>query len=107
MEGGSKVKPTIKVQREPDCGEGRSRPSSAVSIVGGFHGQNKNKRTDHLGVFRSASPVTTGSNANDNNLFLALPTSARSHGGRSLSAASLYNENGVPCPLSDEKLLIK
>ena len=92
------IKPTIKVQHTPL----ESRATSASSISG------KNKRNDHLGVFRSASPVT-GNNAssnNENNLFLALPN-ARSHGGRSLSAASLYNENGVPCPLSDEKLLIK
>ena len=67
-----------------------------------------NKRNDHLGIFRSASPVTTGSasSTNENSLFLALPAASKGR-GRSLSAASLCNENGTGSFLSDEKLLIK
>ena len=68
----------------------------------------RNKRTDHLGIFRSASPVTThsASSTNENSLFLALPAASKGR-GRSLSAASLCNENGTSSFLSDEKLLIK
>ena len=81
-------KPTIKVHE--DHSEPQSRPKAL------------HKKSEHLSVFRSASPSNS-----EHNFYLALPSQARSQGGRSLSAASLYNENGVPCPISDEKLLIK
>ena len=83
------AKPTIRVHEEPS-----DLPTQRPKAL-------HKKTNDHLSVFRSASPSNS-----EHNFYLALP-SARSQGGRSLSAASLYNENGVPCPISDEKLLIK
>lgn len=94
----NKINPTIKVQ----CDEpSKSKPSSAGSA-------GVRRRNDHLGVYRAASPLTTASNEG-NNLFLTLPSagSRSRQGQRSLSAASLFNENGATNPLSDEKLLIK
>lgn len=88
MDASKVTKPTIKVQ-QPD------KPGSAGST---------GSRHRHLGIYRSASPVTSTNEGS--NLFLTLPS--RSQGGRSLSAASLFNENGAgQNPMSDEKILIK
>ena len=106
-------KPTIKVVQVqgPRDSEAEIGTKNSSKNSSNFPQQPRNKRNDHLGLFRSASPVTTSSlstNAADTNLFLALPAASRSHGGRrSLSATSLCNENGATCFLSDEKLLIK
>ena len=92
METNKKIaKPLIKVHEDPEVQSSNPLRPKALH----------KKQNDHLSVFRSASPSNS-----EHNFYLALP-SARSQGGRSLSAASLYNENGVPCPISEEKLLIK
>jgi hypothetical protein len=91
-------KPIIKVQHMED------QPPNH----GGKAPLNRKKRNaEQLGVFRAASPVMTSaaSGPNDHTLYLALP-SARSN-VRSLSSASLFNENGVHSGLTDEKLLLK
>lgn len=94
METSKKMaKPLIKVHEDPSSEVASSNPLRPKAL--------HKKQNDHLSVFRSASPSNS-----EHNFYLALP-SGRSQGGRSLSAASLYNENGVPCPISEEKLLIK
>ncbi len=94
------MKPTIKVQQ--------ATSGSAKEAANRLPGQASQRKSDHLGVFRSASPALNPTDNNGSSLFLTLPSasSCRSRGGRSLSAASLFNENGAN-PLTDEKLLIK
>ena len=102
-------RPTIRVQHSGSKdNEDTGNTANNTSNTSRPKGLHRNKRNpEQFSVFRAASPVTT-STGTDSHLYLALPSaSKRSQGGRSLSAASLYGENGVSSGLTDEKLLIK
>jgi len=114
------TRPTIRVQHSGGSNEGQkanedpqpgnTTTASTRSKVG-LQRPNNKRNPEQFSLFRAASPITTGSGSGTDqggHLYLALPSaSKRSTGGRSLSAASLYNENGVTSGLTDEKLLIK
>ena len=110
------TRPTIRVQHSGGSNEGQKAnedPGSATASTRskvGLQRPNNKRNPEQFSLFRAASPITTGSGSgtDQGHLYLALPSaSKRSTGGRSLSAASLYNENGVASGLTDEKLLIK
>ena len=111
------TRPTIRVQHSGGSNEGQkanedpgSATASSTRSKVGLQRPNNKRNPEQFSLFRAASPITTGSGSgtDQGHLYLALPSaSKRSTGGRSLSAASLYNENGVASGLTDEKLLIK
>ena len=118
------TRPTIRVQHSGGSNEGQkanedppgSTPASTASTRSkvGLQRPNNKRNPEQFSLFRAASPITTHGSAGSGtdqggHLYLALPSASgkRSTGGRSLSAASLYNENGVGAGLTDEKLLIK
>ncbi len=97
-------------QQEASANGNNKGPTITVQHMGGKEGvasatEVKNFRltpaSTGLSDFRSASPAS--------GLYLALPSKNSAQGGhrRSLSATSLFNENGVSSGLADEKLLIK